>query len=101
MSEWTVDTLKEHYDVVFALIRAHRHELAQERDLRLQQRFDAGEKRLDGMNEFRGALNDAQKTYITWSSAITLIFAACAVTGAIVGVITLAVAGLAAFFLHK
>ena len=101
VSEWTVSTLKEHYDTVLALILAHQAELSKERDLRFQQRFEAGEKRLDGMNEFRGALNDAQKTFVTWPNVLALIFAACAMTSAVLGVVTLIAAGLAAYFLHK
>jgi hypothetical protein len=62
MSEWSVDTLKEYLDTKF-----------RERDLRYQQRFDASERRLDGMNEFRAALNDAQKTYITRTEAMAAI----------------------------
>jgi hypothetical protein len=55
-----------------------------ERDLRYQQRFDSQEKalekamrssesRLDGMNEFRESLSDAQKTYITRTEAMAVI----------------------------
>lgn len=66
MSGWTTETLKEHYD-----------SLQSERELRYQQRFESqeraleeakrsSERRLDGMNEFRGALTDAQKTFVTW-----------------------------------
>jgi hypothetical protein len=55
-----------------------------ERDIRYQQRFESqekaleeakrsSEKRLDGMNEFRGSLNDAQKTYITRTEAMSII----------------------------
>jgi hypothetical protein len=74
VSEWTVTTLKEHYDALLT-----------ERDLRYQQRFEAGEKRLDGMNEFRGALKDAQSTFVTWPMVVTLIIAACAIMGVVAG----------------
>ena len=82
MSEWTVGTLKEHYDSIF-----------EEKDLRYEQRFLASEKRLDGMNEFREALSDAAKTYITRSEAIAIVLLCCSVTGTIVAVIT--------FFMRK
>lgn len=59
-SDWTIDTLKQYVDVVFA-----------ERDKRDEQRFDAQkeavskaeiatEKRFDGVNEFRNTLSDQQ-----------------------------------------
>ena len=62
MNEWTVATLKEHFDAMLVAL-----------DLRLQQRFEAGERRLDGMNEFRESLDDAQKTYITRLEAMAAI----------------------------
>jgi hypothetical protein len=54
VSDWTVDSLKEHIE-----------DKLKERDLRFQQRFEAGERRLDGMNEFRGTLSDQSKTFVT------------------------------------
>jgi hypothetical protein len=77
VSEWTVDTLKEHIEQMLI-----------ERDLRFQQRFDAGERRLDGMNEFRSTLTDQQKTFVTWPMVIALILAACTITGTVVGLMT-------------
>jgi membrane protein required for beta-lactamase induction len=82
MSEWTVDTLREHLETML-----------KERDLRFQQRFEAGEKRLDGMNEFRETLNDAQKTFVTWPVVVAFVVAACAITGTVVGLLT--------FFMRK
>ena len=77
MSEWTVATLKEHTDVVFA-----------ERDLRYEQRFQASEQRLTGMNEFRGTVNDVLGTCITRREALAYIIAACTVTATIIEVIS-------------
>jgi membrane protein required for beta-lactamase induction len=79
---WTVKTLKKHYDAIL-----------QEKDLRYQQRFEAGEKRLDAMNEFRAALSDAQKTFVTWPVLMAIILAASTITGTIVLVAT--------FFIRK
>ena len=90
MAGWTIETLKEYLEA-----------LMKERDVRLQQRFEAGERRLDGMNEFRDALSDAQKTYITKSEAMSMIFAACSITSAVCAVVGLIAAGMLAFFLHK
>jgi hypothetical protein len=93
MSGWTTETLKEHYD-----------SLQYERELRYQQRFESqeraleeakrsSEKRLDGMNEFRGALTDAQKTFVTWPMVVALILSGCTITGTAVVVVT--------FFMRK
>jgi hypothetical protein len=65
-------------------LRKYIDRIMAERDLRYQQRFEsqekaleeakrASEKRLDGMNEFRGSLTDAQKTYITRVEAMSVI----------------------------
>jgi len=83
VSEWTVSTLKEHYDVVNDL----HAKLEDERQLRYQQRFEASERRLDGMNEFRAALSEAQKTFVTWPVLLAIVIAACAVTGTAVTVV--------------
>jgi membrane protein required for beta-lactamase induction len=89
MSDWTPDLLKEHYDTVNNL----HAKLEDERQLRYQQRFEAGEKRLDGMNEFRSALSDAQKTFVTWPMVIALVSVGCLLTGTVVGLVT--------FFMRK
>jgi CHASE3 domain sensor protein len=77
-------------------LREHIDALMEQRDLRYQQRFEAqeraisearaaAEKRLDGMNEFRGTIQDVIGRYITRQEAIAMILAACAVTWAILG----------------
>jgi hypothetical protein len=77
-------------------LREHIDALMEQRDLRYQQRFEAqeraisearaaAEKRLDGMNEFRGTIQDVIGRCITRQEAIAMILAACAVTGAILG----------------
>ena len=95
MSEWTVDTLREHLETVLS-----------ERDLRLQQRFDAqqaaldaamiaakeavatamtaakeatakaelaADKRFEAVNEFRQTLTDQQQTFIARPEAMAAI----------------------------
>jgi membrane protein required for beta-lactamase induction len=83
VTQWTVSTLKEHYDVVNVL----HAKLEDERQLRYQQRFEATERRLDGMNEFRAALSDAQKTFVTWPVLLAITVASCAVMGTAVTVV--------------
>lgn len=60
MSEpgWTIDTLKEHFEALL------------DRDLAARDRaLAAMEKRLDGMNEFRSALADQQRTLMPRAEA--------------------------------
>ena len=76
---WTVGTLKEH---VLKLI--------DERDARYEQRFKASQKAIDestaatekrfaSVNEFRGAMEDASKKYITRAEAIAVVLTICTV----------------------
>jgi hypothetical protein len=96
-ADWTIETVREH---VLALM--------DERDKRYEQRFlqqetavtaalnsskeavakaeRATEKRFESVNEFRGALSDAQKNYITRSEAIALVVVVCAVIEVIINV---------------
>jgi hypothetical protein len=82
-----------------------------ERDLRYQQRFDAqeeaireykssSEKRLEGMNEFRGTVSDVIGKCITRDEARAQILASCSITGAAMAVI-MVVIGLISFFMRK
>jgi len=82
VSGWTLKTLKKYFDAALTA-----------KDKRDQQRFESGEKRLDAMNEFRAALSDAQKTFVTWPVVMAMILAACTITGTIVAVLT--------FFMRK
>jgi hypothetical protein len=94
-------------------LRDHLESMMEERDKRYDQRFEdskeaisaalaaskeavvkaelATEKRFDAVNEFRGALSDAQSRYITKSEAIALITVISVVVGAIVAVVNFAV----------
>ena len=76
---WTVGTLKEHVLKVL-----------DERDERYEQRFRASqkaidestaatEKRFSSVNEFRGAMEDASKKYITRAEAIAVVLTICTV----------------------
>jgi hypothetical protein len=72
MSEWTVDTLKEHFDALReddqeAIAAA----LAAAKEAVIKAEV-ASEKRFEGINEFRGALNDVVSRNVTrneWSSS--------------------------------
>ena len=69
----------------------------EERDKKYDQRFrgieeatqkkaESLEKRFEGVNEFRGAMNDAASKYITRSEAMAMIVAISTVIAAIVGI---------------
>jgi hypothetical protein len=73
MREWTPQTLKEYVDAVLL-----------ERDHASKAALGAANQRLDGMNEFRRSLDDAQKTYITRNEVYALVLVAAAL-GAIAG----------------
>ena len=81
VSGWTVDTLKEHVEHLFADLKLYAEALVvAEHDLRLARREDdkeaihkaehAMEKRLDGMNEIREQLRD-QATHFAQSDWVT------------------------------
>jgi hypothetical protein len=85
-------------------VRTFFERILAEMDRRYQQRFESSEtalqeakasieKRLDGMNEFRGALSDATGKFITRSEALAMVLAACTITGTIVAVVS--------FFMHR
>jgi hypothetical protein len=82
VNEWTVATLKEHYDSILT-----------ERALQYEQRFQANEQRLLGMNEFRQAVNDILAKCMTRTEAYAWITLGCLISGTIVGVVT--------FFMRK
>ena len=80
MSDWTVDTLKEYVDQMFAERRAEYDQrfkaLQGENALALastekavEKAERAAEKRFEAVNEFRAQLADQQKTYITRAEA--------------------------------
>lgn len=57
-SEWTVDTLKEHWEVT-----------RQDDQRALSTALVATEKRFDSINEFRGTLSDQQRLFIPRAEA--------------------------------
>lgn len=90
---WTIETVREHLTA-----------LMEERDRRYEQRFagieeatnkksESLEKRFDGVNEFRGAMNDAAGKYITKSEALSLVVAVCALAGVVEFALT--------YFVHR
>jgi hypothetical protein len=62
VSGWTVDTLKAHYDSIL-----------EARDVAVKNALAANEKRLDGLNEIRGIMSDAQAKFITRREAIAML----------------------------
>lgn len=54
MAEWTVDTLKQHFDARLDAM-----------DKAIRVADGANEKRLDSVNEFRATLETQQSTFIT------------------------------------
>jgi hypothetical protein len=64
VSEWTVDTLKEHVDVRFAAAeKAVDAALASSKEAVVKAE-KAAEKRFDAANEFRGQLSDQAATFM-------------------------------------
>jgi hypothetical protein len=74
--EWTITTAKAHVLALLTELEKRFLAILEERDKRYEQQFKAAreavataltamEARLSGMNEFRGSLTDAQKTFIT------------------------------------
>ena len=70
---WTLEALKEHYDIVLKNQYNHYNVLLAERDERVTQRYQAmelavnkaetaTEKRFEGVNEFRAQLGDQSRT---------------------------------------
>lgn len=68
--EWTVETLKAHYD---AILEARNREL--------DRALAANDKRLDGLNEMRGIMADSQSKFITRREAMWAIMALLALIG--------------------
>jgi ElaB/YqjD/DUF883 family membrane-anchored ribosome-binding protein len=71
-SHWTAPLLKEHYD---AVLKARAEEVE-----RTRQQM---EKRLDGMNEFREALNDVTNNFVTRTELRATVVTIAAVVGGI------------------
>ena len=80
MSEWTVDTLKAHYDAIFDA-----------RSEAIRQALDANEKRLNALNEIRSILSDQQSKFITKTEAVALVTVVSVVVGAVVAIANFAI----------
>ncbi len=97
-SGWTISTLKEHYDEIMAIERAHAAEIrtadrlavvtamaAADRANEKSERSD--ERRFESVNEFRQSLADQTATFITRREAIAAIVAIVAIITAVVAVV--------------
>jgi hypothetical protein len=74
---WTPSTLFDHFTALNAA-----------RDEATKTALNAADKRLDGMNEFRKSLDDAQATYLTRSEAWGFLVGTFVALATIVGVLT-------------
>lgn len=70
-------TMKEYVDMQVEMITKtnllrdeHQKEISRIKDENIKAAYTAQDKRLDGMNEFRDALKDSNKTYVTRSELI-------------------------------
>jgi hypothetical protein len=68
--EWTVTTLKAHYD---AILEARNREL--------DRALAANDKRLDGLNEMRGIMSDSWAKFITRREAMAMMMFLIALIG--------------------
>lgn len=65
MSEWTIDTLKEYVEVKFAAANEQVHTALEVSEKAVLKAEAAAEKRFEGLNELRGAMEDASKKFAT------------------------------------
>jgi tetrahydromethanopterin S-methyltransferase subunit B len=63
-SEWTVDTLKEHYDELRAQDRRYQDALREADQRAIEAAIHSMDQRLGSLNELRGMATDAQATYM-------------------------------------
>ena len=86
MSEWTIDTLREHFDDKAASVEKKFDEALTLRDQALKSAYESQrvalekaeqtlEKRFDSVNEFRESLSDQQRTFIP-RKEVEVLFAA-------------------------
>jgi hypothetical protein len=87
MTEWTVTTLKEHFEALRADDLRAVAELAASNEKALQETRTATEKRFDSVNEFRGSLSDQTKTYVTKAELYAGLIAVTAIIGAATAVL--------------
>jgi hypothetical protein len=64
VSEWTVDTLKVHYDTVLAEKDKAINAALEAAEKAVTKAEAASERRFEGVNEFRAALSDQTQTFI-------------------------------------
>lgn len=72
-SEWTVNTLKEHFTALFHSYDAQYEERFNSQQDAIRKAESAIDRRLEGVNEFRQTLSDQQGTYIPRLEALALI----------------------------
>ena len=92
---WTIGTVREHVlDIMDERDRRYtqRHESSQKA---IELAMESMNKRLDGMNEFRGTLKDQQSMFLTRSDALALCLIVCTVFGLLLEILNFA------FFTHK
>lgn len=73
-------TMKEYVDMQVQFLERmnslrdeHQREISRIKDENIKTAYNAQDKRLDGMNEFRETLKDSNSTYVTWQALIGLI----------------------------
>lgn len=73
-------TMKEYVDMQVQMLERmnqlrdeHQKEISRIKDENIKTAYNAQDKRLDGMNEFRETLKDSNATYVTWQALIGLI----------------------------
>jgi hypothetical protein len=84
---WTVETLKEHYDRVFAQQEKAVEAALAAAEKAVSKAEDAAEKRFESVNEFRQTLSDQTATFLTRKEALAALTAMVAVIGVLVSVL--------------
>lgn len=103
-SEWTVDTLKEHFTALLDGYKERVSDTFIERDKAITEFKDQTDQKFASRNEIQTAMKDAAEiseratqkltsTFITRQEALALVLAACTITGTIIMVIN--------FFMRK
>jgi hypothetical protein len=99
MSDWTVDTLKEHLTSLFSLYREGISNTFVERDKAIAEFKSQTDAKFASRNEIQQSMKDAAEaasretakltaTFISRSEAMYMILACCTITGTIIMVVT-------------
>lgn len=74
-------TMKEYVDMQVQMLESmnklrdeHQKEVNRIKEENIKNAYASMNIRLDGMNEFRQTLNDSNKTFVTWTSLVYLVF---------------------------